>query len=941
MSEGLTEKLRGLLDSAVRLASLPGLEQLAGEVLDEYRRLTRARGGSFYSREGSTLVLRGCLDPGHAPQSLRFPPAAGSALENAERAREPLLIRSFDADLTGSGWPGYRDGSALLFPLRDSGGEVIGFVSLHNRESPPFEPEDLELGRVLASLAGPAIESLRTAAALTESEQRYREIFLNSTSGIALFDVTGDLRFRVIAVNPAVERMMGVSAAQMTGKLVEEVLPAEVAERLNANYRACVKKGSTLSLDHTIDMPSGRRSVHTSLVPVRDASGRVRRLIALPNDVTDRNRAEEGLRESERRYREIFENTWDGIFVVDVTPERRFRVAAYNPAMERMVGVSNAEAAGRLNEELFASDTARAVTAHNEMCLQAGAPISFQEELSLPGGLFSWDTTLVPVRDASGRIYRIIGVARDVTENRRIERALRQSEEKFSKAFHASPDSITISQVSSGVILEANQGFTEANGYSREEAVGHSSLPDALGIWVDPRERAEWVRLLEEKGEVSGFEASLQRKDGITRRALLSSRTIEIDGEKCLLTISRDMTDRRRMEEALRDSEARYREIFENTSDGIFVVEVTPDQRFRTLSYNPAQEKMLGISAAEAVGRFPSEYLAPEIAERVNTDNSRCIEAGKPMSFEETFDLPGGRAHFSTTLVPVRDETGRIVRLIGVTRDFTERKRAEEREREHEKELFQAAKLASLGTLVSGVAHEINNPNNFIRLNSQNLKELWDEIRHILGQAAKNEGDLAIRGIPFEEARGMVEDLLAGIEEGSKRIEKLLGNLRDFARGDEGDLTDSVEVSAVIASAVMITGNLIRKSTDSFSVREAPGLPAIRGNYHQIEQVLINLFTNACQSLPSRDRGITVSTCAEEGWVRVEVEDQGVGIPPQNIPRVTDPFFTTKRASGGSGLGLAVSSRIVTNHGGTMSFSSQAGRGTRVTVRLPVKGATR
>ncbi len=423
--------------------------------------------------------------------------------------------------------------------------------------------------------------------------------------------------------------MTGLSAVQVTGKLVEEVLPPDVAGELNANYRTCVETGSTTSFDEVIDMPSGRLSVHTSLVPVRDANGRICRLIALPIDTTDRNRAEEALRESERRYREIFENTWDGIFVVDVTPERRFRIAAYNPAMERMVGISSAEAVGRFNEELFAPETARAVTAHNEKCLEAGAPISFEEEIALPAGLFSWHTTLVPVRDASGSIYRIIGVARDITENRRTERALRQSEEKFSKAFHASPDSITISRISNGVILEANLGFTKANGYSREEAIGRSSLPDALGIWVNPRERAEWVRLLEEEGEASGFEASLRRKDGTTRHALLSSRTVEIDGEKCLLTISRDMTDRRRMEKALRDSEARYREIFENTSDGIFVVEVTPDRLFRTLSYNPAQEKMLGISAAEVVGRFPDEYLAPEIAERVNADNLRCIRGRK------------------------------------------------------------------------------------------------------------------------------------------------------------------------------------------------------------------------------------------------------------------------------------------------------------------------
>ncbi len=548
---------------------------------------------------------------------------------------------------------------------------------------------------------------------------------------------------------------------------------------------------------------------------------------------------------------------------------------------------------------------------------------------------------LIPVKDGQGRVHRLIALPIDMTDRTRAETALRQSEEKFSKAFHASPDSIAISRLSDGTFIDVNRGFTEINGYSREEVVGRSSMPDDLEIWVHAPERAAWTRILEEKGEVTAFEAASRRKDGSVGWVLLSARIIEIDGEKCVLTIARDVTDRKRMEEALRDSEARYREIFENTSDGIFVVEVTLDQRFRLLSYNPAQERMLGISSMNAVGKFSDEYLPADFAARINEDNRRCIEAGRPMSFEEALDLPGGRTHYYTTLVPVRDHTGRIARLIGVTRDMTERKLSEERERAHELQLFQAAKLASLGTLVSGIAHEINNPNNFIRLNSQSLMELWRDIRTILDQAAEKDGDLALHGIPLQTAQGMVEDLLGGIEEGSKRIEKLLLNLRDFARGDEGDLTETVDVNEVIGSAVMIAANLIRKSTDSFTVLETAGLPCVRGNYHQIEQVLINLITNACQSLPARDRSVTVRTGVEEGgaWVLMDVEDEGTGIPAQNIPQVTDPFFTTKRAQGGSGLGLAVSSRIVTNHGGTMSFNSHVGKGTRVTVRLPVAGS--
>jgi PAS domain S-box-containing protein len=937
MSAELTGKLRGLLDFATRLVFVSGLEQLAGAVLGEYLRLTGAQGGSFYSREESTFVLRGCLDPGHAPQTLGFPFRPRSALERAQKLREALSIREFGKDLAASGWREYRDTSALVFPLLGPEGEMNGVVSLHDPMSPPFGPDDLELGGVLASLTSSAIESLRTAAALRESEQRYREVFEHSHGGIVLLDVTEELGFRVATLNPAVERMTGLLSGQVRGRFVDEILPGDTGARLIENYRTCVTMRTPMTFDQEAEFPSGRRSVHTTLIPVCDQQGRIRRLIALPVDTTGQSRAEEALRGSEQRFREVFENSSDGIFLLDVGDDGDFTILELNPAEEKRLGVSSSQARGKRNDELMPRDAADHLDENNRRCLEAGVPITFDDVVELPTGRYEYHTTLSPVRDETGRVYRIVGVSRDVTQIRVTERALRQSEEKFSRAFHASPDSITISRLSDGVILEANRGFVEANGYSREEAIGRSSLPGGLDLWVDPEERDAWAGRLRKDGEVFGFEARFRRRDGTVRYGLLSSRTLELDGEKCLLTISRDMTDRRRMEEAVRESEARYREIFENTSDGIFVVEVTPDQRFRLVSYNPAQERMLGIRAVDAVGKFNDEYLPREFAERVNEDNRRCIQAGRPMSFEQALDLPGGRVYYSTMLVPVRDGTGRVARLIGVTRDFTERRRAEEREREHEQELFQAAKLVSLGTLVSGVAHEIKNPNNFIRLNSQNLKELWRDMRSILGQAAEKEGDLAIRGIPYDEVRDMVDDLLAGIEEGSKRIEKLVVNLRDFARGDEGDLTDDVDVNTVINSAVMMAGNLIRGSTDAFSVREARGLPPVRGNYHQIEQVLINLVTNACQSLPSRERAVAVSTFAEHDWVCIEVEDEGIGIPPQDIPRVTDPFFTTKRARGGSGLGLAVSFRIVSNHGGTMSFTSQVDKGTRVTVRLPAR----
>jgi signal transduction histidine kinase len=276
-----------------------------------------------------------------------------------------------------------------------------------------------------------------------------------------------------------------------------------------------------------------------------------------------------------------------------------------------------------------------------------------------------------------------------------------------------------------------------------------------------------------------------------------------------------------------------------------------------------------------------------------------------------------------------------------VAQKMKEISEAQEREREHEQQLSQASRLSALGTLVSGIGHEINNPNNFIRLNSQNLAGFWKDIRTALDSAVEVKPGLKLRGIPYETARGMMDDLFNGITEGSRRIEKLLVTLRDFASGDEGALDQAVDLNAVVRSALVILANTVRKSTSRFLFRDATELPQVRGNYYQLEQVVINLVNNACQALTSPVKAVRVETQREsDGCVVLRVEDEGVGIPEGDLQRLMDPFFTTRRERGGSGLGLAMTSRIIQNHGGAIAFSSEVGRGTVVTVRLPAAGRT-
>ncbi len=733
---------------------------------------------------------------------------------------------------------------------------------------------------------------------------------------------------RYVFANRSFDNMYRGTSATVVGKTPHDLFPEPEADALLAVDRRVLASGQPLEREETSTAGGRPRTYYSIRFPLFDLGGMPSAMGVISLDITERKRTEDALRESEQRYREIYENTSDGLFVVEVTPDQRYRLLGYNPAQEKMLGISNAQAAGRYNEDYLSREMVDIVNEQNRQCIAAGRAMTFENALDLPAGRSHHHTTLVPIRDAQGRIHRLVGLTRDMTEIMRTVEALRQSEEKFSKAFHGSPDSITISRLDDGVLIEVNQSFMAVYGYSREEVVGRSSMPGDLGIWVDPADRVRLLAQVKEHGEATGEWMRFRRKDGTIRHGLVSWSLIEIDGVQRILSITRDMTERKRMEEALRDSEARFRLLAENSTD--LISRHAPDGTF--LYASPSCTALLGYFPEQLIGSSPRELFHREDLARIVNALAATREKAIPVTVSYRIRRRDGTFTWLETVSRgIRDPaSGEVVEIQASSRDISERMRAQEREREHEQQLFQASKLASLGTLVSGIAHEINNPNNYIRLNSQNLEEFWGDMRTVLDEAASRNESLTIHGIPYAAARDMVENLLRGIGEGSKRIERLLLNLRDFARGDEGGLNEMVELNGVVRSGVMIVQNLIQKSTDSFSIRPAPSLPAVRGNYHQLEQVVINLVTNACQALPSRERKIEIETMVEGPgeWVALTVRDEGIGIPESNIPRVADPFFTTKRAAGGSGLGLAVSSRIVQNHGGTMSFSSVVGKGT-------------
>jgi polar amino acid transport system substrate-binding protein len=297
--------------------------------------------------------------------------------------------------------------------------------------------------------------------------------------------------------------------------------------------------------------------------------------------------------------------------------------------------------------------------------------------------------------------------------------------------------------------------------------------------------------------------------------------------------------------------------------------------------------------------------------------------------------LLGGFALWSRTL------HGQVaLRTADLTREVAERKHAEEELRLNQQQLVQADKLAALGVLVSGVAHEINNPTGLILLDVPILKRAHADTSRILQAHHAAEGDFTIGGLPYTEMREEIPRILDEMQEGAQRIKRIVNDLKDFARRD--DLADKarLDLNMVVRTALRLVDPTIRKATNHHRVDLAENLPQVWGNAQRIEQVVVNLILNACQALPDTERGISLSTRFNRttSSVLLIVRDEGVGIAAEHLSRLTDPFFTTKRESGGTGLGLSVSDGIVKDHCGHMTFDSSPGAGTTVTLALPAAG---
>jgi PAS domain S-box-containing protein len=641
-------------------------------------------------------------------------------------------------------------------------------------------------------------------------------------------------------------------------------------------------------------------------------------------DVTERKLAEDTVRRQSALLGALVDNPRD---IVIFSLDREYRYTVFNDKhRQEMRRVWNAEI--RIGTSLleYMTDSRLRELARQSIDRALGGD-SFIEIAHQPGVDIFYEFTWDPIHGVDGRVEGVTAFVRDITERKRAEEALRSTRDYLENLIDHANAPIIVWDGGRKITL-FNDAFEGMTGYSAGEVKGRN-----LELLFPEESRVESLAKIATTAEGSRWESveiPIRCKSGEVRVALWNSANIYgADGTALQATIAQgqDITERKRAEEALRESEKVFRDLFENHAAA-------------TLILDPDTGKI--VDANQAAANFygwPRDRLRQMRIQQINTLSSTEVEQAisrartrGSMHFEFRHRLADGSIRdvdvFTSKVVVHGKE-----QLHSTIHDSTARKRAEEALVVANAQLAMNSRLAALGTLVAGVAHEINNPLAAALSDQELAGGAARELRARLRESGPLDREAAIHHLDE-----VVEELDEAQEAG-RRIARIVQDLRTFGRPNQTDARESIRLADVVEKAMRWLPATIHQ-TATVTVEDA-GAPDVVATAGQITQVVVNLVTNAAKATSDGVRGAIVIRIGpgNPGMARLEVIDHGTGIAPAVLAHVFEPFFTTREVGKGTGLGLSICHSIVTSHGGTLTVTSEVGKGSTFRVELPAASA--
>ncbi|WP_457555712.1 PAS domain S-box protein [Candidatus Pyrohabitans sp.] len=880
---------------------------------------------------------------------------------------------------------------------------------------------------------------------LKESEERYRELFENANDLIVIFNLDGVIE----EVNRAVEEKVGLSRTEILGRRVEEFIHPEFRRILRERVRYIVKtrrSPDSFQEYRVIDARGGSFWVEARGRPIVK-NGRVVGIQVIMRDITQRKRAEEALRESEEKYRSLVENSHTGIYIIQdcvfkfvnqklceitgysreellgmdfrrlIAPESshilegslkrmrgeagpaRFefigvrkdgekrhalvysvpiiyrgrpavqgnliditdikkaqeelkmlasivenvseaicsfdlegRITYWNAHAEALFGYTREEIMGRHISAIVPQERGDEVEYCMKLASERGYISGFEtERMKKSGERFPVELTTTALRDGRGEVKGFISIMRDITQRKRAEEALRRRVEQL-KAVYQMADAVSKARAIEEIYLEALNALQRALRADRAAILLFDRNRLRFKAWrgISKRYRraveghCPWPRgekkpepvLISDVASEQGLDESLRStilEEGIRavgffplvyRHRLLGKFMAYYDTPhnfteeevRLASTIASHIAfaiERKRAIAALRESEEKYRTLIDSALDAIFL----HDLEGKIIEVNSAAAERLGYSREELLNMRIQDIIPEERREQFSGAIKELLEK-KSIFFESEHLRRDGSSYPVEVSARLMDFRGRKV-VLAISRDVTKRKQME-------RQIIISEKLASLGVLAAGIAHELNNPLNNIYLLAQLIKEDLHA-----GRAREEDVDMILQQV--------------------QRASQIIRGLLEFSR--EGFVNfEEVDINAAIEEML----GFMEKVMESHRVRVVKRLgrvPKVAGDKTMLQQVMVNLITNACQAMPQGGE-IRITTRSRDGSVEIKISDTGVGIEERHLSRIFDPFFTTKEKDG-SGLGLAVSHSIIKRHGGEITVESELGRGSTFIIVLP------